>query len=143
LQGSNVNKPASGVSTPQSQSMSPAMNGPSPAVKPASPKAPTAKPSLLDTLMGAGPPKPPSAPPVPKPMSPVPQTSSPSMHDPMSPSRRSISGAPPLELNQAQDLANTHIANRLISANVLSKPEFIQQFLNLIQVGDIRHNVFF
>ncbi|KAJ2964510.1 hypothetical protein NQZ79_g740 [Umbelopsis isabellina] len=135
LQGSNVSKPnASGTSTPQSQSMSPALNAPSPAVTAASPKAPTSKPSLLDTLMGVGPAKSPSTPPAPISMSPVRQTSSPSVqHDSMSPSRRSISGAPPLELNQAQELANGQLARRLQSPNVLSKPEFIQQFLNIIQ----------
>ncbi|KAG2183511.1 hypothetical protein INT43_006517 [Umbelopsis isabellina] len=135
LQGSNISKPnASGASTPQSQSMSPAMNAPSPTVKSASPQASTSKPSLLDTLMGAGPAKSPSIPPAPISTSPVRQTSSPSVqYDSMSPSRRSISGAPPLELNQAQELAHGQLAKRMQSVNVLSKPEFIQQFLNIIQ----------
>jgi hypothetical protein len=66
-------------------------------------------------------------------LQPQPQQSSPPPPSPLQ-QRRSISGAPPLMSQQAHELASAHALDRIKTPSVLSKPEFIQQFLNIIQV---------
>jgi hypothetical protein len=137
LQGSNVNKPQHGsASPPQNKVTSPRMNqrAASPRMSQRgspmrSPKAQASKLTLLDTLMGATPAKPLPTPP----LQPQPQQSSPPPPSPLQ-QRRSISGAPPLMSQQAHELASAHALDRIKTPSVLSKPEFIQQFLNIIQV---------
>ncbi|GAB5593630.1 hypothetical protein Unana1_08530 [Umbelopsis nana] len=141
LQGSNINKPhQSSIPPPQNKVISPRMHQRgSPRRSHASPKAAASKLTLLDTLMGATPAKPLPTPPMQAPMSPAQlqqQHVSPLQHQSPPPplqQRRSISGAPPLNPQQAHELASTHALDRIKSPNVLSKPEFIQQFLNIIQ----------
>jgi hypothetical protein len=141
LQGASVNKPQNHtVASPGNQAKSPRLNQRGSQHGPyTSPKATPAKPTLLDTLMGASPgkqlPRPPQQPsmqmPEPHPYSPQLQQSTPphSLQQ-----RRSLSGAPPLLPQQAQELTSPRIQDRIKSPIVLSKPEFIQQYLNLIQV---------
>lgn len=143
LQGASVTKSQNPtVASPRNQVKSPRLNQHGSQQRPyTSPKATAAKPTLLDTLMGASPakqlPRPPQQPPMqmpePHPYSPQIQQSTPP--HPLQ-QRRSLSGAPPLLPQQAQELTSPRIQDRIKSPMVLSKPEFIQQYLNLIQVSD-------
>ncbi|KAI8581742.1 hypothetical protein K450DRAFT_230929, partial [Umbelopsis ramanniana AG] len=141
LQGASVNKPQSPTAaSPVNQARSPRLNQRGSQQRPyTSPKAMPSKPTLLDTLMGGSPakqlPRPPQQlsmqMPEPHPYSPQLQQSTPPHPQQQ---RRSLSGAPPLLLQQAQELTSPRIQDRIRSPTVLSKPEFIQQYLNLIQV---------
>jgi hypothetical protein len=133
LQGASVNQPETGnVASPRNKVASPHLNQRASPQRPyTSPKATPSKSTLLDTLLGATPAKQLPQPAQQQQVSPLSQKSTPPypLHQ-----RRSISGAPPLLPQQAQELTSPRLLDRIKSPAVLSKPEFIQQYLNLIQV---------